>query len=103
MTDFVVGLLTTLAMIASAGVWHALVLRKRHGGGVPLPAFLIRAEHASPALRELVARMARASAKDVLAEWGTLPPALQTTIRMQIRMMVVEELAIHERDGETST
>jgi len=99
MPGFVVGLLVGLVVVCFAVVWYVLVIRRRHGGGVPLPAFLIRAENASPALRELVARMARSSAKDVLAEWDTLPPSIQTSILMEVRRIMADR----KRSGEGSS
>lgn len=98
--------LLILAVLWGAGpllgglVAYLLVLRRRHGSaGVPLPAYLIRAEQASPGLRALVASMARASAKDAMQEWDTLPAGLKEALRKEIGRMaahaVAEAIAAH--------
>ena len=106
MPGFVVGLLVGLVVVMFAAVWWVLVIRKRHGGGLPLPAFLIRAERPSPALRAVVSKVARSSAKDAIQEWDALPPGLKTAVRREVGYMVAETFARHSRytrDGESST
>lgn len=98
-SGFVVGLLVGLIVVLFAALWYALVIRRRHGGGPPLPAFLIRAETPSPALRDLVARVARSVVKDYMTEWSTVPPALKTAIRQELLRASAQAWAAH--DGRT--
>lgn len=97
MTDgFVVGGLIGLSVaLLVAQVVTVVMLRRRHGGGLPLPAWLVTAPNASPELRALVAKMARSEARDVMAQWDTLPPGLRAPIRQEIGRMVAEAFAIH--------
>lgn len=96
MPGFVVGLLVGLVVVCFAAVWYVLVIRRRHGGGIPMPAWAMRAEHASPALRALVSKMARSAAADAMQEWSTLPAGLKHTIRTHINMAIAEALASQE-------
>lgn len=68
-----------------------LTLRARHGAkntGVPLPAFLIRAEQPSAALRAIVAKVARSAAKDAMQEWDSMPPSLKEAIRKEVHSVM---------------
>lgn len=95
-SGFVAGLLIGSVVALFAVLWYALVIRRRHGGGMPMPAWLIRAESPSPALRELVGRIARSVVKDYMNEWATVPPALKSAIRAEIRRMAAEAFAAHD-------
>lgn len=97
---FAVGVLIGLSVVLALALAYAMLVRRRHGGGMPLPAWVLTAKHASPELRALVAKMARAAARDWYAEWDTLPPGLQSHLRKEVGRMVAEAFAIH--DGRRS-
>lgn len=100
MDYFIVGLFQGAVTVLCAWVWHVLAMRRRYGGGRPLPAWLTTAERPSRALRELVAKVARSAAKDAAEEivqgWDTVPPGLQSAVRREIARMVAEAFAIHD-------
>jgi len=57
----------------------------RRANDVALPAFLIGSRRPSRELRELVAKMARSAAKDVVQEWDTIPPGLKEALLKEIK------------------
>lgn len=79
-----VALIVPVSFFVGAVVQRVLFLRQRHGGGKPLPAWLITAERASPELRAVVAKVARSAATDAIQEWDTLPPGLKVAINWEI-------------------
>ena len=95
-TVFIVGVMVGLSGLLPSMLWYALAIRKRHGGGMPLPAFLIRAEEPSAALRAIVAKVARSAAKDAAQEWDSIPHGLKEAIRREIRTMVATAFAVQD-------
>lgn len=83
-TGFLAGLTIGLVVVTVAVGACLLVVRRRHGG-LPLPAWVLTSKNASPALRSLVARMARSELRDVLQEWDEMPPGLRVVLRREIR------------------
>jgi hypothetical protein len=78
-----IGLSVVTTVVTS---WAVTVVRLRRGnaGARPIPGWLLTAEHLSPDVRVIVGKVARASVKDLLAEWDTLPPALQVEIQYMV-------------------
>lgn len=81
------GLAVAAFVVLFAEVWFVVVIRRRHGGGRPLPSWMVTVERASPELRALVAKMARASAADTMQEWTTLSIGLRQVIQAEVYSM----------------
>jgi hypothetical protein len=87
-----------LLVVAVVVLVRTVVLYQRHGG-MPLPAWLVSSRRASPELRELVARMGRAAAKDAMAEWEELPPGIKSELARYVRAEVDRWMTIRIRKG----
>lgn len=93
-TDWLVsGLIGVVVALVPFGIrWVVRYRRARALGGVyPLPGWRLTERHLSEDARVLVARVARASVRDVIQEWEELPVGL----RQAIDALVLDRVSRH--------